>query len=178
MIKTRPHKILNKFAQEEQELRASVRKKRTALLIFTIGIWGVIFFSDIVLGIISGIFILFVLLIGWAVIGGSSQAKLAKIQHLKDLLNVFKNDLFPKSKIGYILDTTPYNASGKLTWSGRSMHGNSKYKYTDDWLSLKITLLDQSKIHIRRRTKHKIRKGHTVKVKYFLILQSEQGFIY
>ena len=173
MIKTRTHRLLKKFAQEEQSLKKSTLIKRIVLLFITFSIWGVIFFSDMILGAFAGIFILFFILIFWAVIGGGPSAKLAKIKHLTDLITIFKHDLFPNAKISYLLDTTPYNLTTKRTWSGRSMHGNSKYKYTDDWLSLKIQLLDQSKIHIRRRTKHKVRKSVTVKVKYFLIVTFE-----
>ncbi|MCB9677772.1 MAG: hypothetical protein H6737_21900 [Alphaproteobacteria bacterium] len=88
-----------------------------------------------------------------------------KVTFAKELNEAFADDFHPARKITYYIDLRAYDESDKKYWSGRSAHGNSKYKYLDRWYRQKFWLIDGTRVVVERKADHKERKGSVVRHK-------------
>jgi hypothetical protein len=103
----------------------------------------------------------------------------AKIDFAKGVTDALADDYHPARKIHYYMDLRPYDAEDKKYWSGRSMHGNSKYKYLDRWFRQKFWLIDGTRVVVERKADHKVRKGSLIRHKrrvYVKVYPSEKTF--
>ncbi|MEZ4322886.1 MAG: hypothetical protein R3F61_35800 [Myxococcota bacterium] len=88
-----------------------------------------------------------------------------KVEFAKAITEALADDYHPARKINYYLDLRPYDANDKQYWSGRSMHGNSKYRYRDRWFRQKFVLIDGTRVVVERKSDHKVRKGSLIRHK-------------
>ena len=102
-----------------------------------------------------------------------------KVDFARGVTKALADDYHPARKIHYYLDLRPYDADDKQYWSGRSMHGNSKYKYLDRWFRQKFWLIDGTRVVVERKADHKVRKGSLIRHKrrvYVKVYPSEKSF--
>jgi hypothetical protein len=101
------------------------------------------------------------------VIGGIATYGLVRRQRLTEqkltfalgLCDRLADDFHPAGKIAVEVDLRPYDRAPNRYWSGRSLHGNAKYKYADRWLVLKFALADGSRVRLHRKADVKTKKG-------------------
>lgn len=156
-------------AQIDQKKR---NKKRLAAGIGVVGvviIAGVSLYSGIALEDLWLVWIfggLFVLMLS-ALLGLLPAQKLQQqddmLEFVRDLCARLAPDVHPKAQLRFSVDMRGHRLSEKVVWSGRSMHGNAKYRYLDRWLKLQVRLADRSALTVRRRVMTKTRKGAVMK---------------
>lgn len=88
-----------------------------------------------------------------------------KVHFLRDLFELLKDELHQRAHLIIDFDLRHYDEKSKLTWSGRSTHGNAKYKYSDKWLVLRCMLGDGTGLEVVRQAGIKTKKGSVVKEK-------------
>ncbi len=133
--------------------------------LFAIGDWGAtpgVLFCGVFLAIVVGAIL-------WTALDRAKR-KTAKVDFLADLVDGLKDELHPDKKLDLRFDLRQYDETDKITWSGYSTHGNRKYRYTDKWLRLKVTLADHTEVTIVRQRGLKERKGSLMKEKRRLFL--------
>ncbi len=103
----------------------------------------------------------------------------AKVDFAKGVTEALADDYHPARKIHYYMDLRAYDAEDKKYWSGRSMHGNAKYKYLDRWFRQKFWLIDGTRVVVERKADHKVRKGALIRHKrrvYVKVYPGEKAF--
>jgi len=117
--------------------------------------------------------------IGIFALNASIDRMARKVRFAKDLTKALADDYHPARKILYYLDLRSYDTGDKRYWSGRSRHGNSKYRYLDRWFRQKFTLIDGTEIIVERKADVKVRKGAVMRHKrrvYIKIRPATQSF--
>jgi hypothetical protein len=80
------------------------------------------------------------------------------------LIEALADDLHPAHKVAVRLDTEGLT-QGKRTWTGRSIHGNTKRRYADRWLDLRFVLVDGTACRLRMRADVKTKYANDVILK-------------
>ena len=179
------------FGRVWLELEDHLARRRNRLFITTGIIVGVIMLglgtfigatggSDAIGGICVMLFMvtIFSSIIFFAALGRLKKIR-TKVAFAKGITDALADDYHPARKIHYYLDLRPYDADDKQYWSGRSMHGNSKYKYLDRWFRQKFWLIDGTRVVVERKADHKVRKGSLIRHKrrvYVKVYPSEKSF--
>ena len=94
----------------------------------------------------------------------------AKVDFLRGLVDELMPDLHPRAKVSLALDLDMYNQTRKRTWSGRSIYGNPKFKYSDRWLRMRFRLADYTEVRLVRHAAVKTKSGAIMKEKRRLTL--------
>lgn len=95
----------------------------------------------------------------------------AKIDFVSQFTREFADDFHPAGKVHYHIDLRAYDVEDKRYWTGRSTHGNTKFRYADKWFRAKFYLADGTCVIVERRADVKVRKGQVVKDKRRLYLK-------
>lgn len=112
----------------------------------------------LVLGIIGLVFF------GGALVSAHRRAG-HKLRFARGLCEELLDDFHPGRKVRIELDLADYDALGKRYWQGKSIHGNTKYKYADRWLILRLVLADGTRVRLVRKADVKTKKGDIVRHK-------------
>ena len=166
MKKTQTRAVIDEFASQRRIVLLKARTKQ-GIVICIAGTFSYLLFDvDLLTAIVFSIVSFFIAL-GFVYIFSSSEV-VNKLEDFLDLIKNIEDEIYPNSKVQYRLDLSSYKLVSKRTWEGRSLHGNYKAKYTDDWLQFRCTLLDRSRLHISKSSKHKERGGYVLKEKRYL----------
>lgn len=94
-----------------------------------------------------------------------------KVAFARELHDRLQDELHPRRSVILDFDLRHYDEKSKLVWSGRSIAGNEKLKYSDKWLHYRAVLADGTKLEIVRQAGVKTKKGSVVKEKRRLLLE-------
>ena len=135
MIKTQISNIINEIEAKRKKVARKTRGQQIVIICITCFLLFLLMMSDdLAVGLIFSFFVLIFALFCWLVVG-SSSAIIGKMAVFLDLIRNIEHEIYPNSKVQYNLDTNFYNHKSNRTWEGRSLHGNYKAKYTDNWLN-------------------------------------------
>lgn len=152
------------------ELERSVKRSRgwaTAIFLVAAGITGAACF---VVGPIALVATLFALIIYLGKRGKLARAW-KKVQFTRELHALLVDELHPRRSVVLDFDLRHYDEGRSPVWSGRSVYGNRKYKYSDKWLHYRGVLADGTKLSMMRQAGIKTKKGAVVKEKRRLFLE-------
>lgn len=88
-----------------------------------------------------------------------------KVTFAREVHALLEDELHPRRAVVLDFDLRHYDEASKKVWSGRSSHGNAKYKYTDKWFHYRAVLADGTRLDLRRQAGVKTKKGAVVKEK-------------
>ena len=111
------------------------------------------------------LFIIIIVFIIWLTVSSRTQRTRDKTLFALQVFEGLRDELFPLKKVQVAMDLTLYNKKHKEYWTGRSSHGNAKYKYNDAWFLFKMMFVDRTLVSFKYRNKVKTKKGSVVKDK-------------
>lgn len=94
-----------------------------------------------------------------------------KVAFARELHDRLADELHPRRSVILDFDLRHYDEASKKIWTGRSIAGNPKHKYSDKWLHYRAVLADGTKLDIVRQAGVKTKKGNVVKEKRRLFLE-------
>ena len=180
-INTRPRQILQIMDQAEEKVRRyrAGQKNLWLIVLGALGVTVLFFAIDRLMGYSNAGFAPLSCLFGISALGlliftlvrGSARLPREQFEPARQILYTLRDDVGRKGRVTGWLDMTGPRQKSKLSRTGRSVTGNTKYYYRDPWLSTKIQLVDGNLLRLTLADKVKVKKGavvrrsHQIKVK-------------
>lgn len=158
--------VTEKLAEVDRSLSADLRRATVIFVPFLVAaIVGCFMLPPA--GLIGGV------IAGIVYAAKRSKVKRAreKVAFARELHDRLADELHPRRCVILDFDLRHYDEASKKIWTGRSIAGNPKHKYSDKWLHYRAVLADGTKLDIVRQAGVKTKKGAVVKEKRRLFLE-------
>ena len=180
-INARPRQILQVMDQAEEEVKRYRTEQKYLWRVIggALGVAALFFLIDKLMGYLDAGFAPLSCLFGLGALGlfifalfrTGTRLPQEQFEAARKVLYTLRDDVGHKGRVMGWLDLTGPQQKSKLLRTSRSVTGNTKYYYSDPWLSTKIQLVDGNLLRLTLADKIKVKKGfvvqrsHQIKVK-------------